>query len=160
MCETPWPLEAPPCWGALKGRESFTMFLVPHLDYSCHEFIHRPTLTLSLSLSFFLQVKGACQAPRPIGPPSVPGLSGRVYTYQLTYRGGSLSLSLSLSLFISSLGSGGCWTTRRSIKSRDLKVAPSCRSVQQSILTSCLHPAALRAPGRCKQSVQQAPCKT
>ena len=54
---------------------------------------------------FFLQVKGACEAPRPIGPP-VPlvwGFRGVYCTYQFYFRAGVclspyLSISLSLSL--------------------------------------------------------------
>ena len=63
-------------------------------------------LSLSLSL-FFLQVKGACEAPRPIGPPLFLGLSGRMLYVPVHVPGvvvllcthsHSLSLSLSLSL--------------------------------------------------------------
>ena len=46
---------------------------------------------------FFLRVRGAGQAPRPMGPPNVLGLSGRAE------RGPALSLSLSLSLSLLSL---------------------------------------------------------
>ena len=62
-------------------------------------------LSLSLSL-FFLQVKGACQAPRPVGPPNVLGLSGRHYTYRDTYQDGFSTvreISLSLSLLLACL---------------------------------------------------------
>ena len=52
--------------------------------------------SLFLSSAFFLRVRGAGKAPRPMGPPNVLGLSGRTI----------LSLSLSLSLPHQGIGGG------------------------------------------------------
>ena len=82
-------------------------------------------LSLSLSL-FFLQVKGACQAPRPMWPSTACGaFRGKQYTYQRVrlhvpsyiYIYSSLSLSLSLS---------------------SISLSPSLATVNQSYDPSCL----------------------
>ena len=60
--------------------------------YPCSDFgTPRPSFGVSsppAHKGFFLQVKGAGQAPRPVGAPSVLGLSGRHCTHQDTYQDG------------------------------------------------------------------------
>ena len=72
---------------------------------------HPPLPSIPL---FFLRVRGASHAPRPVGPPMVSGAFGgiqytdcRLDTHTHTL---SLSLSLSLSVWNSDAGSENSWT--------------------------------------------------